>query len=197
MTIAGEWNITVYTASPGQPFMLSSSKVVVQNSSYTTTRTGRCILTGLRPATTYRYRILFIPSNNEVGASNHPTSEAAKDSVRDESIVRSGEFQTFPGKGQRSEFAFNFGSCLSPGLVPMLPLASFLSQPMAFFLLIVRASHPPHLQFGADFTLTRKRIDPALRNRCCSARTHKHTHTNTHNARTRSQPPHRARAHTG
>ena len=83
-----------------------------------TQHTHSYLLSGLDAATRYRYKVLFTRVATDSGGA--PPIERT--------IERSGEVMTFPRKGQRSEWSFVFGSCLSPSPVPMFPLATLLSQ---------------------------------------------------------------------
>ena len=134
MSVGEGWQIAVYTAEAGKEWRRSPSKAVMQRDLYMQTQTGRCVITGLRPATKYQYRVIFFRGHDR--DTPHEPQTGQDEKLAQDVIERTGEFVTFVTMGRRSEFSFNFGSCLFASMVPMLSVGTLLHQPMAFFLLL-------------------------------------------------------------
>ena len=116
----------------------------LQGGEDTPLRTGRCTVSGLQPTTRYRYRVVF---SQDAEPANH--GACATGGTQTE---RSGEFTTFAARGEPATFAFNFGSCLYPSLVPMMSLESLRQDAAAFLLLIGDAVYadPPFNFFTSN-----------------------------------------------
>ena len=123
MTVGHGWNISVHVAAHGEQWTRITPVEMTQRRAEMATQSGRCVVSDLRPATSYRFKVLFTPDSPPA-------------SLLGAIVERDGEFRTSVSKGQRGEVAFSFGSCLFPSVLPMLPLGSLLLQPMSFFLLL-------------------------------------------------------------
>ena len=123
MTVGHGWNISIHVAAHGEQWTRVTPVETTPRRAEMATQSGRCVVSDLRPATSYRFKVLFTPDSPPA-------------SLLGAIVERDGEFRTSVSKGQRGEVAFSFGSCLFPSVLPMLPLGSLLLQPMSFFLLL-------------------------------------------------------------